>query len=300
MEWFILGLIAPALWAVVILIDDNLIRDVYRSATFGAIVAGLLGGVPALVGAVGLKPVTELISLPQALLALAAGMAMVGFYWLFFQSLETDDPSIVTALSNMTSVLVPVLAFIFLGEVLKLHQYLGIAIVLGASVALAGLDAETRRLGKVWKVMLAASALLAFNSVAGKYLYTQADFWSVYVFVSAGMVMAALGIWFFTTTGRGFLAAVKQIPKPALVVIGLAELLNVAAELTFNRAISLGPVSAVRVLEATQPIFILLIAVLLFPLAPQFLREGIAGNRGMKLALMAVMIVGVGLIAQSS
>lgn len=41
MTWLVLALAAVALWAIVNLIDDNMIRDVYPSVNFAVIISGL-------------------------------------------------------------------------------------------------------------------------------------------------------------------------------------------------------------------------------------------------------------------
>ncbi len=81
-----------------------------------------------------------------------------------------------------------------------------------------------------------------------------------------------------------------------LPIIAASELLNVAVEFTLNLAISRGPVSLVKVIEGLQPMFVLLIALLLFPFAPRFFRDAKEGRVAKKFALITVAIIGLALI----
>jgi drug/metabolite transporter (DMT)-like permease len=133
-----------------------------------------------------------------------------------------------------------------------------------------------------------------------KHVFTQVDFWSGYVFFSTGMVLA--GMFFMVTfkKGRLFVGEFQSSFTKWIWVFVVAELLNIAAEIIQNLAISRGPVALVRVLEGVQPIYVLLIAVIFFPVFPQFLREATYKGRTKKLSLMALMLVGLYLIHSTS
>src|SRR4051812_1854468 len=126
MSWFTLALIAPLIWAFVNLIDDHLLKNVYRSATFGAVISGIFGFVPAIYIFLFRDP--ENLPLKIIASALAAGMLTVLFYYFYFRTLDNDDPSVAIALNNISPALVLVLAFIILGERLHGLQYLGISL----------------------------------------------------------------------------------------------------------------------------------------------------------------------------
>ena len=46
MSWFYLALLAPLLYAVVNLIDDNLLQHVYESPYVGTAISGIFGALP--------------------------------------------------------------------------------------------------------------------------------------------------------------------------------------------------------------------------------------------------------------
>ena len=91
----------------------------------------------------------------------------------------------------------------------------------------------------------------------------------------------------------------KKLAKLLPIFIG-AELLALSAEFTLNLAVSKGSVSLVKVIGGVQPMFVLIIALLLFPFWPKFFREASEGHLIRKFALMIVIVAGLALIAVSS
>jgi len=76
----------------------------------------------------------------------------------------------------------------------------------------------------------------------------------------------------------------------------IGEIFNLAAEFTGNLAVSRGPVSLVKVIEGIQPMYVLLLALLFYPILPKYLREGAEGGLVKKFSLMAVILVGLFII----
>ena len=93
---------------------------------------------------------------------------------------------------------------------------------------------------------------------------------------------------------------IKPIFWRVLPVFIVAELVNLSAEFTLNYAIDGGPVSLVKAIESIQPMFVLLIALLLYPFAPRFFREAEDGGVMRKFLLMLFGAAGIVLIAVAS
>jgi drug/metabolite transporter (DMT)-like permease len=127
-EWLIFALIFPALFAVVNIIDDNFLRNVYRSSYFGAIISGFFGMLP-LIG-IFFFPVS-MASFPIVLLGISAGFLTVIYYLFYFKALEAEFPSVVIAFFNLTPVFALIIAYFFLGEQLTRNHFLGFLLILG-------------------------------------------------------------------------------------------------------------------------------------------------------------------------
>lgn len=296
MTWFHLALLAPLIYAIVNLIDDNLMRHVYRSPHSGAIISGLFGGLPLFT--LFFYDYTD-IALRFEVEAAIAGFLLVGFYYCYFVALDRESPSVVVALGNTAPILLGVLAFIFLGERLGARDIVGLSLILGASVglALAGGRSKTHFKRSILPI-LCGGVFVSINSLLIKDVFDHVPFYSAYMWLSAGMV--AGGVYFmlvlYHANQREILYDLRRITRKYFWLFLLVEGLALVAEFTMNLAISRGPVTAVRAIEGIQPMYVLLIALCLYPFKPQFFREAGEGNILKKLAYIMVIIVGLYLV----
>lgn len=294
-NWLLLALIAPLLWALVVLIDDNLLRKVYRSAGFGAMVAGLFGIFPFLY----LSITNDTYTLPPRVMAAAitAGILTVGFYYFYFKALATEEPSTAVAMLNLMPVLVVVLAAIFLKETLVFKQYLGLGAIILSSTYLGLLEARRLKFSKATGYIFMGVILIAVASILSKYSYDQATFRTVFAWVSFGLFVAGASIFIFAKHGPEARRIARKSGLSLVLVLITIEILNFGAEFTQGLAISRGPVSAVRAIEGVQPLYMLLLAIILGPVMPAFFREQIDKKFPKKVITMLLMIGGLYLIA---
>lgn len=295
MNWLYLALLAPFLTAIVSLFDDNLLQHVYKSARSGIIVTGLFSAVPALaIVLLGLNS----HSLPThlILLTLASGfLALVAIYY-YFRGLELDDPSVVAALFSLTPAIMPFLAHYLVGERLSVRACVGFTIVLLAGFTYSLSDIKKFKVSKALLPILAASLLFDAASLSGKYAYERVDFYSAYLFISLGMVLAGLcffGVGQFSKSRVSLAKVYQKTSAKILLLLVLVEFIGMAAELVYNKALSLGPLSLINVLENTQPLFVLLIAASLYPFYPKYFREAESGRVRIKVFLGLVLIGGI-------
>jgi drug/metabolite transporter (DMT)-like permease len=185
------------------------------------------------------------------------------------------------------------MAYFLLGELLKPFQYLGFILVLGISFFLSSPNFKKFRPKKSFLLMLIASLLYAVSSICQKYVYDSFDFWSGYILVSLGMALAGAFFGIFSKKAREFLKDYKSKYFKYTWIFIASESFFVAGVLFNSLALSKGPVSLVKVIEGVEPVFILLLAILFYPVFPKFLREAASGGRVKKLALMGVMLLGL-------
>lgn len=298
MSWFYLALLAPLLYAIVVLIDDNLLRHVYRGPYLGTVISGLFGAVPLL--ALLFYP-AEAIPTKLALLSVLAGALTVCYYFFYFRGLLSDTPSIVIALFTLAPVTIPFLAYFIVGEELTLPQIAGFIIVLTASLLLTATDIRKFQFSKALLPILIAVLFVVIISIINKYVYQEAGFYTAYMYFSAGMGLTGLLflVGKYQENRQNFLKLKKTLYK-LLPILLIAEIIGLAGEFSLNLAISRGPVSLVKVMEGLQPVFILLIALALYPFAPRFFREAEEGGVKKKFLLMALAITGLAIIGLSS
>lgn len=297
MNWVYLALLAPFLTAIVSLFDDNLLRHVYKGAHAGVIVTGLFAIVPAL--AIVLLGLNDK-SLPPHLIGLSVVsgfLAMIAVFY-YFKGLELENPSVVAALFSLTPAVMPFLAHYFVGERLSARAAIGFTIVIIAGFLYSLEDVKNFNISKALGPVLLASAMFDISSLTGKYSYDRADFYSAYLFVSVGMVLAGLvflAIWRFAIgpaaiTGKKW--GRKRVMK-LLPLLAFVEVLGLGAEFAYNKALSQGPVSLINAIDNTQPLFMLLIALALYPLYPKYFREAESDKTGVKILLGLVLVTGI-------
>lgn len=295
-DWFFIALLSPAIFALITILDDNLLRQVYKSPFFGAIISGFFGMLP-LVGIL-FYPIV-LPSLPVILCGVLAGMFTVISYYFYFKGLEVEAPSVVIALFSLAPAFIPFLSYLVLGEILTVNQYIGFVIVLIASYILASVDIKKFTFSPALFVIGIGAIIYAVIAVMGKYVYQSVDFWTGYMLFACGMGLGAVFLSLSFAKGREFFHELKTTFRKWIVVFILVELLGISAELTNNIAISRGPVSLVKVIESTQPIFVLFYALLFFGWFPLYLREALDTNRVKKISMMLLMGIGLYFIYQS-
>lgn len=294
MSWFYLALLAPLLWAVVVLIDDNLLRHVYKGPYLAAIVSGLFGVAPLIsLFWLDLAPTAT----TTMFWATMAGFVTVIYYFFYFRALERESPSTVIALMSLTPRSLPLFAHYVVGEDLSTTQFIGFFVVLGASFMLALTDVKKFKFSNALVSVVAASVLYAIASLGSKYSYEQTNFYTGYMFFCLGM--GAGGLFFiYVMLYRRQKEILKGIIKrnnlKIILFLVFSELLNIGAEFAQNLAISRGPVSLIKAVENIQPVYMLLIAIVLYPFFPKYFRDVEHGHHiAYKLAMMLLIAGGV-------
>lgn len=292
MSWFYLALLAPLLFAVVNLIDDNLVRHVYKSPYYGAIISGLFGAVPLV--SLFVRPLDSTTPL-VTILGIMAGFLTAVYYFFYFRALETESPSVVIAMFGLTPALILIFANLFLGEQLLAKQMLGFAIVLFASFALGLVEIRKFKFSKALLLVAVAATLYAISSLFSKYVFDHTSFYTGFMYFSTGMGLGGIYFWLILRFLKetDFLHELKRNSKKVLTLFIIAEAIAIAAEFTQNLAISRGPLSLVKVIEGIQPIYVLLIAFLFYKFSPKHFREAAEGGLVKKFILMGLTILGL-------
>ena len=107
------------------------------------------------------------------------GLAMIDIIYLypFYTAMKVIDNSIVGALFSLGQITIPVMSFLFLGEVLSLEQYIGFTIIIMSSVALSIKGTKIPKLSKAFYYMVFASLLRAGYVILEKYVLIDDGNW---------------------------------------------------------------------------------------------------------------------------
>lgn len=253
-NWVSMSLTAAALWALSCVIDVCYVGNgVYRKASDGPAISGLFCLVPALATSGPL----DLADAGATVIGVGmlAGVVYLMHSYFYFKALFALNDAVNAEIFNTLGVLlVPLLAFVLLGERLGWLNYAAIGIgVLGILVLTA---CQLSRLS--WRVVgyLTASVVsISLMMVMQAWVLQYTNY--------------ATTVWLFSSTAFALVVVIFGVPKRKRVRIGglctrfgalfvFVELLELGAVLSSQRATDVGPsVSLVALVECSLPIFVM-------------------------------------------
>ena len=163
------------------------------------------------------------------------------------------------------------ISWIFLGTVLSIQQFLGLALLLVGIFLIAflpdkhsfweklwqSLKPEAHKKNSIFLIILAAFFYASFF-VATKYVYTGQDFWSAFIWVRLGALIAVLFFLFDKKSRREIIRNLKgdgngkKHHKKNIFLFLFNQALGSLAFILQNYAIFLGPVAIINALQGVQ------------------------------------------------
>ncbi len=295
MFWIAIALVAPLLHGFANVLDNYLTGRLFKnfwtlaffSAAFGVLFLPLvfLFEIP------GLPP---LRLLPVFLLIGAINV----FYLIpYYKALQHEDTSVVISLFSLGRIFTPLLAFVFVREILQPLQYLGFFIIILSAAALSFSPRKKVRWNKSFFYMLESTFLLALEAVAYKYIFADVG-WGTGFFWSTIFTFLITASFLVSSKFRARIGEQFRRAKGAFGILAADELLTFGGSAAAVYAISLAPVTLVSGIESFQPFCVLLYALLLKKYFPALFREKIDGPSAVKkLVLFGALILGVALVA---
>jgi len=300
MNWFLIALAAPALWAITNHIDKYLITRYFKSGGVGSlIIFSALIGLFVLPFILIIHPAVFSINSTLAVLIALNGFIYVLAMLPYLYALEKDEASIVVPLFQTVPVFSYILALIVLKEVLTLYQITAsILIIIGAVGLSLDLDNKYRLKRKVFSLMLFSSFLVALNGLIFKFVAIREDFWTTSFWEYIGFSILAFILLIFVKSYREqFLAVIKANRVPVISLNALNEVLNIIGKIVMNFATLLAPLALVWVVNGFQPFFVLLIGIFITLFFSHLGKESLKKQHVVqKIIAIAVMFVGVYLL----
>ncbi len=282
--------------SVVSLVDRHVLTRLVQKAVTPLVILGLIGLVPALVILIS-RGGPGLSTAPQFGLGLAAGLAFLAMGYFYFRAAQVEEISRVVPLLYLSPAIVAVLAGLFLGEHLSGKKYLGLGLLIVGAILISSRTPFRFHRGPALGFMIIAAAFLAGYSLATKSLLRQVDYWTVFAWARIGMFAGIVPVFL---RRRGLLRAETSGARGVLVagLMGVNEVLAMAASFLFTVAAAQGPISLVTALQSTQPFFVLILGLGLALIWPGFLGERTDPRSvALKVGAVATMFVGLYLIS---
>jgi drug/metabolite transporter (DMT)-like permease len=296
--WLTFAFISPALYAISEIFDNFLVNKKFKHPLVLIFFTSLFNLLYAPVLFYFKHPVLPPLSTLPIFALL--GFVNIAYLYPYYKGLQSDDTSIAVSFLSIERIMVPILAFIIVGEVLKVSQYVGIFLIV-ISVLLLGIhhNQDKFRLSKgVWHISLAA-LFLAFEGVFLKLLFEQGISVSTAI---GGEAVFSLVFSFSLLLFPKIRSQVKTFLPDFIALVPLffiEELFTFLGLLTEGYAISFTSVSVVKGITMTAPFFLLIYAWLGGGMFPTLFKEDLhRRNVSKKVGLFLVLIIGIILIKQ--
>lgn len=287
--WLFFALVAPLLFGVGGVLD-KFMRDRHLSTFNLSIVTGISWfWVVALLPFIGFD--FGAASVVVVLAGFFAGVLLFANGFPYFHALSLEEASRVVPLWSLSSVMVLVIAFFFLGERLGFYDFAGfVLVVAGAFLVSSSNLAGVFRPGKVFFLMSVACFFTSVSFVIAKWLYGFASFWEVAFFLGLGIAVSALVVLVVSGRSVVFVRDIFNLRK-AFFVLLLRELTLVCGMLAFGFALMLGSASLTSALSELAGFFTFVFAVFLSFRLPGFFVERVDKKTLLTKALAIAMIV---------
>ncbi len=254
-NWVALGLFAAGAWALSGVIDVCFVGEgIYREPVDGPVIAGLFCLVPALSAApaaIGSDVSWQVIGLGT--LSSVAYLLRVYFY--FKALFELNDASNAEIFNTLSVLIVPVLAFVVLGERMNWVHYLAIGVA-GVGVLILVAMQSSRITRSALGNLTISVAAVSLSMVLQASVLKHADYGTA-VGVFSGS--AFLIVFAYLATRPKKRKRITVLCRRFGAIFVAVQLLELGAVFGSHRATDLSPsVSMVALLECTLPIFIML------------------------------------------
>lgn len=301
MNWFLIALSAPALWAASNHIDKYLLEKYFKNKGVGAqiIFSGLIY--------LFILPVIFLFSrgilavpLPYILLLIASGITEVFGFLVYLYAMEKDEASVVSPLYQMMPVLSFLVGYFWLGETLTRSQTWGsLLVIIGAIIISLDLTSvKTKFKAAVFFLIFLSSLIFVMDTAIFKVVALEENYWATVFWSSTGdSIMGLFFLLFIGNYRKQFLHLFKTNATALIGINVFNEVITLVGQLLFRYAILLAPLALVQTVNGFQPFFVFIIGAALTLFFPKIAQENLSKKIMIqKLIAIAAMLVGTYII----
>ncbi len=292
MLWIYFTLLAVLIWTVVNIVDKHVITEHIKQPRIAVIFLAIMSLVAAIV--VLLTTSVIIPSIDILLISFIAGILYIAETLLYYKSVLIEEVSRVLPMYSIAPIFVLILSTIFLGEIFTPIKYVGIILIVVGAVLISLRKDVKFTVSKALLFMVAASLILGVYYVLLKYITLTISFWDAFFWtrIGSGLMIPFLIIALY----KPLKETIKRTPRGIAYLCG-NETLNVIGVFIFLIATSIGFISLVSAMGATEPLFVLFFASLLSFYRPKILSEELKKSViALKVIAIAMIIIGAILI----
>jgi uncharacterized membrane protein len=290
--WIQYALFSSFLWAILHILDEHCVNSVFSKPWLGVVTSsGISAGIFLLIPFLNMP-----IIIPQwdvLLVCLFTGAIIQLSQVYYFRALDCSDCGTVSAYWNLTPTFLPVISYWLFGYIITGNNYIGIGLLLIASIGLCITDKFEGKWDTLYLMTIAAS-LQTVVVLLQKYIFDRSQFFGAFLAISMAMFVTGLSsLWMQDVR----VSLVRDLPKikKALPIFIIIELVSWVALFTGQSAVKLGVPSLVSAIEASIPAFAFAISLAIAIVRRQVNVE-MRKKLPIKWAMVGLMMVGVWLI----
>ena len=298
MTWLFAAISAYFLLAVVFLVDKYLLKARIPSPKIYSFYISGLGALSLIL----IPFVDFLIPGPeQILLAILAGAVFIFALFLFYSALKKFDvSSVAPAVGGIMPLFTFGLVYFFTDgkEILEFQEFIAFVLLISGSLFVTAEKGAIKVFSlKSLPLSVLAAFFLALTFVLMKFVYLNQPFWSGFIWMRIGGLLAAF-CFLMTKEVRGELLSRRAILQKKTAAIFLSnQILGGGAFILQNWAVYLTPLAFVAIINALQGIqyvFLLVFVTFLSLKFPETLKEEISSKILLR-KFFAILLIGTGL-----
>jgi drug/metabolite transporter (DMT)-like permease len=291
MEWFVYALLAPILWAGCNVLDKIILEKHIKNPISYQIVISFFDIIGIIILLIIAPISTNIFGFFMGIVIGIIGVIAVIFY---NKSMKDEEASRVVPLAYISSIFIPILAYLFLGEVFGFQKYLGIIFIAIGSILIS-----FKKTIKKWhfssavKFMIISAFLWGISSIIAKYVLNSIDYFSLTLWQFLGYIVTIPVFLASNNIRENFWGCVKIFNKKTFSLMILNTIIYLIAILSFYFAISISSVSLVYAIVSTQPFFIFTYMLIITKVAPTVTTEKI-DKSSITFKIIAICLIFIG------
>ncbi len=279
MTWLLLTVIPALLWAIVNHTDKYLIEKYCKNSSVGALILfSCFVGFPVVL--ISNLFIEELFNLPfqDIIILILSGALYLGGIIFYLYALQIDDTSTVAPQMLLGPMFTYILSFLILKESLTVMQMIACVLIIIAAFGLNYSPVNFSFNIKSFTYMCIYGIFIALSVISYKFVAIDIDFWTSILWAHVGFIIVGFALFTFVKKYRDdFIEMLFSNASGIISINIISEIINIVGNIIFYRATLLAPIVFVQTItEGIQPVFVLLLGILLTVAFPKFANEDLS------------------------
>lgn len=300
MTWFLLTLTAPFLYATANHIDKHLLDNFFQEAGVGTLLL-----FSALISLFALPLIyladtsVLLVDAEHIRLLVIVGVLNTAVLWFYLLALQQEETTISIIYYQLVPLFAYLLGYFLLDEALSIPQILAMFFILvGTGIISINLDVKTHATlrTRTTLLMVCASLCWASSSVLFKSVALEENVWRSLFWENLTLSIIGVLLFLLFPSYRQNFRRCLNLNGSSIVTLNLATgTLYILGNIIYAHAYLLAPIALVLLTESFQPLFVLLIGIVIGKLYSGAATETLS-PKVMLQKLLAIVLTGVGVV----